>query len=573
MENFDDLPDVYKHCVHIDFKRSSGEMGVQISFGYGIEGFEELLSIIKSCGGEWNKELSKWLVTGPFSFYCVDLISSLKQFELVYTDYFKYFMRSELRKMERNIKFSRAKKPWSKVNIPVPDGRKLFEFQKASVDFFNDRGKSILLADDMGVGKTISAIAIANLNKYQKILIICPDSAKEKVWKESLDQWYVGDKDVFVAYSNKDLKLSNILIINYDLIKKHAEAIIKFKFEYLIADEAHMLKSTGAQRTKIFKKIASKIKHKVFLTGTPILNKPLELYSLINILSGKAFGTKMSYAYRYCDAKLVELDNPDPTAKKKIYLSADGYSNLNELNFKLRSTIMMRREKADVIREFPNVKRHVFNLDTDYAKEIEVKYREERKRYLDELSTLKKTRNTFFEYREFTRAIKTIHRYHFDKIALIRRDLGLNKIPDIDRFIRMLLSKGINKIVLFVHHREVVDDLHRRFAGSSVVVYGGMTSREKAKSVNRFEQDDNIKIFIGSIQASGVAYTLTISHTVVFGELDWTPSMVDQCECRCIRLGQKNDVCIYYLIVNNSLDLNMLQKIHRKDKIIKTVMV
>lgn len=561
---------IKRDIINVDFKRVGSSIGIQIKFDYGVEGFDKLLSIIKSCGGEWSKDACRWIVGGPFAFYCVDLIKSIDAFDVWYTDYFGYYLKSELRKMERNIIQSKSVKPTIKIDVPVPDGKKLFEFQKASVQFFNERGRSILLADDMGSGKTVEAIAIANYNKYKKILVICPDSAKEKVWREAFEDWYVGDSNIHVIYAGKEYKDSDILIINYDLITKFLPDILKSKFKYLIVDEAHMIKSTSTKRTKSIKQISDKIKDKVFLTGTPILNRPIELYSILRVVAGSAFGTKASYAFRYCNGKLIKVSN---NGKEKIYLKDDGQSNLNELNFKVRSTVMMRREKSDIINEFPSVSRHVFQIQAEYAGRIDDQYRNEKKRYTKELAKIKNNRNTFFDYKEYTKAVKDIKRYHFDRMALIRRDLGIEKVPDVVNFLKSLLNGGKEKIVLFMHHREAIENIYKNFPNSSVVLYGGLTSKEKSNIVDKFEKDPNIKIFIGSIQASGVAYTLNIAHTVVFGELDWTPSMVDQCEARCVRLGQKNNVDVYYLIVDNSLDQNMLDKIHRKGKMIRSVMI
>jgi len=557
-----------KPNIYIDFKRYSSELGIHVWFDYGIEGFDDILSILRASGGSWNKEYLTWFVKGEFAFYCIDLIKTVGKFNVLCGDFLTYYTNTILKKMERGVVASKRKKPMSKIEIPCPDGLSYFDFQKAAVEFFNNRNKSILLADDMGLGKTITAIAIANYNKYKKILVICPDSAKDRVWRNEIEKWYMYEKNICVVYSGKPYDNSaNIVIINYDLISKYKEILISSKFTYLISDEAHMLKTPGSKRTKTFKAIANSINNKILLTGTPILNRPVELYSLVRILSGE-FGNYVNYAFRYCNAKLVKLGESD-----KVYLDDKGYSNLSELNFKLRSTLMMRREKADVLEEFPNINRVVFNIDADYSIDIEKKYKEEKRRYTTELSEVKKKKREYFDYASYTKAIKKTHRYHFEKISLIRHDLGINKIPDIIAFINKIFDSDVNKVVLFLHHRDVIDAIKDAFVNESVVVYGGMNSREKAKAVNSFEEDKSIKLFIGSIQASGIAYTLTIAHTVVFGELDWTPSMVYQCEGRCVRLGQKFPVDIYYLIVNNSLDQNMMHKIDSKGRIIKSIMV
>ena len=564
-----------KEPIYVDFKRSGPKLGVQISFGYGIDGFEDLLNVIKGCGGSWDKSSSRWIVKGTFAFYCVDILRGMKEFEVICSEYFLYYLNKEMKKLERNIIASKAVKPKKPIDIPVPDGKSYFEFQKAAVEFFNERGQSILLADDMGAGKTITSIAIANFNRYKKVLIVCPDSAKDKVWAEAVDAWWVGNPTVRVASATRKWKDADVIIINYEIVKKFEKQLIDTKFDFLIVDEAHNLKGVSTQRTKALKSVAKSVKAKAFLTGTPIMNRPAELYSLLQILTGSAFGDQFSFSYRYCAGKLIELEPADPANNKKakMYLDDKGSSNLAELNFKLRSTIMIRREKADIINEFPNVTRRIFQLDADYGKKSSQEYRQEVDRYATALAELKQKRRSFFDYRSYSKEVSNVKRYHFDQIAKIRHDLGVSKINDIANFVGAMIANGSKKIVLFIHHREVAEEINRRFKSNSIILYGGLSSKEKARLVTQFEEDPNINIFIGSIKASGVAYTLTVSHNVVFGELDWTPSMIDQCECRCIRLGQKNDVFVYYLVATNSLDQNMLRKINKKGKMIKTVMV
>lgn len=575
MEDFIDKP-----IVHIDFRRFSSDVGICVWFDFGIDGFDEIVSIIKSCGGTWDKEYKCWQVKGTFCFYCADLINSLKFVDVRMNTFFVYHKKMELKRLEKNVALSRLKKPTKNLDIPCPSGISYFDFQKAVVEFFTLRGKSILLADDMGLGKTISAIAIANYHKYKKILVVCPDNAKDKVWKKEFSKWYVYPNTLAVINAGKEyLGGADIVVINYDLLIKYEKLLASERFTYLIADEAHKLKGKSTKRTLSFKNIANTIHNKIFLTGTPVLNRPSELYSLLRLLSSGLFGNSLSYAFRYCNAKLIDLDKkeavPDGEDKKvRRYLDDRGYSNLSELNFKLRSTIMMRREKIDVIKEFPLINRYVISINAEYSKTIDEKYKAEKKRYASELNDVKKKRGEYFDYSSYTKAILKLQRYHFEEISSIRHELGFNKVGDIIRFVDGVFNNiDIKKLVLFLHHRDVIDKIYDNYSKESVVVYGGMTSHQKTKAVSAFEDDPKIKLFIGSIQASGVAYTLTMSHTVVFGELDWTPSLIHQSEGRCYRLGQKHAVDVYYLIVNSSLDQNMMKKIDSKSNVIKKIMV
>ena len=238
----------------------------------------------------------------------------------------------------------------------------LYQFQKEGINFGIEKKGRILIADEMGVGKTIQAIGISSLYKENwPVLIICPASLKF-VWRDEILKWIPdinNDKDIQIFKSGKDEFISDekFYIMSYDLTVKFEQKIIDKQFNFIIADEAHYLKSLDAKRTKCLLPIIQKSKRILLLTGTPILSRPLELYPLLTMLRPDIFNNFKLFGNRYCDPK-------QKCFKNKWFIDWSGSSNAKELNYILKN-IMIRRLKKDVINQLPPKKRQKIEIETD----------------------------------------------------------------------------------------------------------------------------------------------------------------------------------------------------------------
>jgi SNF2 family DNA or RNA helicase len=440
------------------------------------------------------------------------------------------------------------------IDIPVNPGMSYLPYQRGGVAYAASHPNT-LFGDEMGLGKTIQAIGAFNADPSARFaLIVCPSSLKLN-WKREWEKWDVKHSGVCVVEPGKVSPFAgDVVIINYDLLKKYRAELRKRDWDMLIVDEAHYLKNGKTGRTKevfgckqktkdgeITQEAIEplKAKRRLFLTGTPIVNRPKELWTLIESLCPTFEKSFMSYAMKYCGA-----------VQTRWGWDFNGATRLDELQDRLRASFMVRRLKADVLKELPPKRRHVLVVDGG-----------------DELTELLEKENKTYEQYAAGIQDEDIESPAFADISRIRREVAIAKIPFLVDHVKEVLEEQ-DKVVVMVHHHEVVDALVRAFGGSCVSVDGRTANEDRQAAVDRFQQDETCKVFVGTIRAAGVGLTLTASSTVIFGELDWVPGNVTQAEDRCHRIGQRDSVFIQHLVLAGSLDERMAQIIIDKQAVI-----
>lgn len=462
------------------------------------------------------------------------------------------------------------------AHIPSPDGLRYLPYQKAGILYAMKR-PATLIADEMGLGKTVQAIGVMNANAgIRRALIVCPAHLKLN-WKYELMRWAArpvmavvinGGAWSYDGETGGDGVITAV-IINYDVLHKHRKALRAAPWDLVVFDEAHYLKNPKAKRTKECLggwtpdgKIAPLrgAWHTLFLTGTPILNRPVELHPVLKSIAPAIFGDWLRYVYRYCDAK-----------RTRFGLDVKGSSNLLELNAKLRATCMIRRMKADVMAELPPKRRQIIEVAPPDAR-AEAVIQAELDIYRDaaDLDRLRLAADAADEatYRAAVADLEVAAAVQFDLLAKARHETALAKLPSVLEHIADTLD-AVGKVIVFAHHRDIVDRIADAFAPRSVRVMGGMSPDEKDKAVRRFQEDPGCAVFVGNIQAAGTGITLTAANVVVFAELDWTPGVITQAEDRAHRIGQKSSVLVHHLVLDRSLDAIMARVIIRKQAIIE----
>jgi SWI/SNF-related matrix-associated actin-dependent regulator of chromatin subfamily A-like protein 1 len=476
----------------------------------------------------------------------------------------------------------------SDLEIPSPEGCDYLPFQKAGIAYaVQPERDAVLLADEMGLGKTVQAIGIANYKGYKKILVICPASLKIN-WFRELHKWLIPTKKIFIVSSQTPehfLDYNDVVIVNYDILKKWQPLLAKHIWEYVIVDEAQYVKNPDAERSKHTTELSdAATEYRTFITGTPICNKPKELWNIIFTLDPKNWNDWWWYARRYCDGQR------DRSGKWNY----EGASNLPELQRKLRETLMVRRRKVDVLKDLPPKFRQLVEISPvgpKYKKVIEAEraVQEEfdkalslveqaalngAKKSLDEaIARANDAKAVVTEEAEnaFRDAVKHLNKTTFGAfghIARIRHMTAMAKVDDVIEFTKNVLE-NVEKVVLFAHHHDVIDALMAAFGKYAVCVRGGMNSAVRQESVDRFQDDPRVRVFIGGLYAAGVGLTLTAAHTVIFAELDWVPGIIAQAEDRCHRIGQFDNVTVYHIVLENSLDCKLAQTIVQKLEVIE----
>lgn len=384
-----------------------------------------------------------------------------------------------------------------------------------------------------------------------------------------------GKKFVFCTVCNGKGKLPST---NIELI----DSLMTRTWDLIAVDEAHYLKNLTARRTKSilgdpFKKkldskkigLADKAKRRIFMTGTPIPNKPFEIWPIVSTLAPKEFGALRPFAVRYCNGhdELV-------TESKKVF-KFDGATNLEELQEKLRSTCMIRRLKMDVLKDLPPKRRQILPLPPSEEAKILIasELEEWEKKFGNDLALVQAAIDIAEEnddksgYDLAVDRLQYIQRVAFVEMARVRRQVAVVKIPQVIEHLENMLEEGVEKIICFAHHKEVIHALEKKFDGIAVAIYGEIKQDDRQKAVDAFQTDPQIKLFIGGITAAGVGITLTAASNVVFAELDWTPGNMNQAEDRAHRIGQRNSVLVQHLVLDGSLDARMAQMIVEKQNI------
>ena len=369
-------------------------------------------------------------------------------------------------------------------------------------------------------------------------------------WKKEISNY--SDKKIYIVDGKKWEDDYDYYIINYDLIKNfHSldkddklidKKILKTNFDLAIIDEAHYLSNTTANRTSLINDILENIPKVWLLTGTPITSRPINYYNLLKIVKSPITDNWQMYVKRYCNGYQFKRGN------RKIW-NTNGASHLDELR-EVTQNLVLRRMKEDIM-ELPD--KMISEVFLELNSEM---YDEE----LDQFLKITKERK-----HEDTLSV-TINR-----LMKLRQLIAFEKLNYTYELIDKCLSED-KKVVVLTNFTMTLDLIHEKYKKNSVILDGKMSSRKRQESVDKFQNDKNINVFIGNIKAAGVGITLTAGEVVIMNDLSFVPSDHLQGEDRCHRYGQKNNVIVYYPIFENTIEQIVFNILQRKKNIIDQVM-
>ncbi len=545
----------------------------------------QIISILKEFQGSYNRESKSWTVlyrnyTGIFkalqkltdpSYILVPiallpiefLCKTVKLGELKFDSFFKN---------EKKVSFfiDYSKEPvHSLAELPSHMLASLYKFQKAGINFGIQKCGRFLLADEMGVGKTIQAIGISAIYKENwPVLVICPSSLK-LAWRDEIINWLteiVSKKEVQVFKTSKDnfKEDAKFYVMSYDLSIRLLDKIIKKNFNFIIADEVHYLKNRDSKRSKYLIPIMQRCKRLILLSGTPILAKPVEAYPILNALRPDIFRSFKTFGTRYCNPVL-----------RPFGIDWSGSSNSRELHF-LLSRLMIRRLKKDVLSELPPKKRQKVEIQTD-------------KKIINQIRVLMNKSNKInLENSNILNALQKIdedgnikdNRGDEDDNALgcftkAYMLTGKAKIPGIKEYVNYLIDNSC-KFLIFAHHSEVLDAIEEEVKKSKIGymrIDGKVSNEKRHEKVNQFQTDNNCLVAILGITACATGLTLTKASTVVFAELHFTPAIMIQAEDRAHRIGQEHQcVNVHYLFASDTIDEVVFAKLREKHFVVSTTL-
>ena len=419
----------------------------------------------------------------------------------------------------------------------------LLNYQRAGVRFLDLAGGRGIIADQMGLGKTLQSLAYLQLHpELRPAVIVVPASLKIN-WQREIDKWMTTWKRTMVLSGTKPKSLSvcdaEIFIINYDILSKWADELIKLRPSVLIADEAHYAKNTKSARSKALKQLARKISRVILLTGTPVTNRPKELFPLLNMVAPGDWPSFFPFAERYCNAQ-----------HNGWGWDFNGASNLSELHEKIKPYVV-RRTKDQVLKELPSKRRVTLPVSMTRA---------DRKVYLSELS---KARKAIIES-------DSLGAEHLALIEKAKQAAVRGKLRQAIEWIENFINGG-DKLIVFATHKFVVNELMDAFGDAAVKITGDVSQDDRQDAVDRFQRDSDVQLFVGNIRAAGVGLTLTAASDVLFLEFAWTPGDMEQAEDRAHRIGQTDSVTAWYMVAEHTIDEDIVELLESKRVVVDTI--
>lgn len=431
------------------------------------------------------------------------------------------------------------------IQVNFPEGLTLYPFQKEGLkELVRLQGRA-LLADEMGLGKTIQAIAYMALNPEQRPAVVVVPASLKLNWEREISKWAPTEKVQVVFGCGKDLT-GDIVVINYDILAKYTDAIRKLAPELIIMDECHYTKNLKAKRTKAVRDICKGVKYVIALSGTPIVNRPIEFYNILSLLSPQMFPSFQRYAQEFC--------NP---VWNGFGMDYKGASNTEKLNDVLKKSFMIRRLKKDVLRDLPPKVRTVVPLEISNRSEYDAAA-EDLVAWLESIG-------------EDNKAERASRAEAITRVNVLKQMVAKGKMDSAIQWIDDFTQD--EKLVVFCVHHATIDTLMERFGDRAVKLDGRDPAEARQYAIDEFQNNADIKLFVGNIKAAGVGITLTAASCTAFVELGWTSSDHIQAEDRVHRIGQEGDsVSCYYLIGADTIEEDIVKLIQKKHKVISEIL-
>lgn len=467
---------------------------------------------------------------------------------------------------------------------PFPANIKPYDYQVIGANHMAAR-RRILLADQPGLGKTAQAIGACEINKNERVLVICPASLR-KNWEREFGKFQTR----LIAHQFEQYPGSGVAILNYDRLKKHEAELRAIQWDCVIFDECHYLKNKKSIRTiialgdKYNSGIVPPKADLYFLSGTPMTKDPLDLWPIIHALD--PLGNVWSYdSYTQEHMGYIKGRPPKNGSAKP--------QNLDILMIKLRLNFMLRRMKSDVLKELPPKIIRVIRIDQEKNKSK--KSRLQKDLFDEENNALNiSDKNLIIEaFRQeaiaeaesdaaiadnntsaivhTAEALRHVRSAMSDlPLAKERQEHGVSKIPLILERIKSFFDDNEKeKLVVFCAHRVVLQEIVKWSMEENLGpawIDGTVKMDDRDPEVQRFQNDPTCKIFVGNIQAAGVGLTLTASHYVMLAEQSWIHVLNTQAMDRVDRIGQKETV-IVEILVSDGIDLAVLRVCARKSEL------
>jgi SNF2 family DNA or RNA helicase len=437
----------------------------------------------------------------------------------------------------------------------------LFQHQKEGIEFLKDKKKA-LLCDSPGLGKSRQAIVAAGDSTIRNVLIVCPASLKIN-WEREIHMVYPEDEVEILSGSRETAPhkpTTTWTIVNYDILTKNPWILEHAKvgrFGVLILDEAHYVKDTKAQRTKAALNIAQHIEQVYCLTGTPVMNRPIELFSLLRLVKhplawadDKPISTlRRTYGMRYCDAFWHKLGNSG-----RGFWDEKGASRLPELREMIKP-VFLRRTKEEVL-DLPEkiVSVQQVEMATDWQRKYDTAW----DAYLAWVAGQPEK-----DIGNILSAQALI------ELGKLKQVCSLAKVDRIIEDIENAMDAG-EKVIVFSQYTATISEIASRINDKArktgtfpwpipaVTLTGQDDMENRQEAVDQFQNDPETKVFVANMKAGGVGLNLTAASIVMFADMDWSPEIHNQAMDRAHRIGQTGTVNVYYYVLGGTVEEDII---------------
>ncbi len=409
-----------------------------------------------------------------------------------------------------------------------------------------------LISAEMGLGKTIMTLGTLIREKIKSwpAVVVCPCSVKY-VWEYEALRFGIrptvleGRKPA-VKYTRTS-RAPRLTIINYDILKDWVPFLMEQETSTVIFDESQFLQNRRAKRTKAAMKLGRSALHVIALSGTPLVNRPAELWPTLHLIRPDLYPSFWQFAQRFC--------SPRRTPWGWDY---SGASNLDLLHSTLNRQMMIRRLKSDVLKDLPDKIRTVVPIEISDPREYAMAR--------DDFVSWLKSRGAS----GIGSAMKA---QKLTQIGYLLRLCAKLKLKAVVEWCNNFLDQSGEKLVVAAVHRKMIEALNRRLnGGKHVIIDGSVTGRTRKAAVDQFQSDPDTRVLIGNIKAAGVGITLTAASNVAFAELAWSPGAVMQMEDRCHRIGAKDTVWAHYLVAHGTIEERLARILQQKQEVIRATL-
>lgn len=411
-------------------------------------------------------------------------------------------------------------------------------------------GGRALLADDQGLGKTIQALYwIRKIPSRRPVVIVAPASMKW-TWQVEAATHFGMRTEVLDGHRPKRvMKLpGEIVILNYDILASWLPALLANRPECVIFDECQYIKNPTAKRTRASIKLVEYATSVLGLSGTPIVNRPIEFWPILNILLPDLFSDRSEFAWEYCKPRYTPWG-----------WQFDGATNMGKLHRILREECMIRRLKKDVLPELPSKSRRIVSFKLN-RRDME-EYQHAQDHFLD-----------WLKEKSPARAARAKRSPALTKVGYMLRLVAKLKLHWTERWIEEFLELHEDKkLVALTMHTFVVEAVHKRFP-NCVVIDGSVTGRKRTDSVRLFQTNKRTRLLVGNWIAAGIGLTLTAAHNIASLDFPWTPGHLMQGEDRVYRIGQTEDVTIHYLVALGTIEEKLMKILRTKSEVLDSVL-